>query len=203
MLGTKILIIEDEPLIARDLKRIIVNHDYEVAGICHNSDIALDVLATKTYDLVLLDIHLSGTRNGIELAHIIREKYLKPFIYITSFADRETIQQVKTTEPAGYVVKPFNEKDIFSAIEIALYKANLGRKESPTPSKSQINNLLTKALTDTEFKIVENIIKGMTNSQLAKANFVSENTIKTHIKSIYKKINVHSKTELVAWVLSR
>ena len=199
---SRILIIEDEPLIARDLKRIVEKNEYEVAATCHNSDKALDILAKKAYDLILLDIHLTGTRNGIDLAKMVNEKYFKPFIYITSFADRETIHQVKTTEPAGYIVKPFNEKEIFSAIEIALYKANLIRKERQALSHSQLNHRLSNPLTETEFKIVENIIKGMTNSQMAKANFVSENTIKTHIRSIYKKMNVHSKAELVAWVLS-
>jgi len=117
----KILIIEDEPLIARDLKRICVNLGYQVIGIAYQSSQALDMLHTRSYDLVLMDISLNGNQDGIEIGEIIRNKYNKPFIYVTSFADNNTLNRAKETTPNGYVVKPFDEKDIYSSIEVALF----------------------------------------------------------------------------------
>jgi DNA-binding NarL/FixJ family response regulator len=195
----RILIIEDEPLIARDIKRILKKNSYDVMGICYDSDAALDRLAKKDYDLVLLDIHLKGSRNGIELAHIINEKYKVPFIYITSFADKDTIEQVKETMPAGYVVKPFNEKEVYSSIEIALFKNS--KKTRTELSLESLNARMDKNLTNKEFQIIEDILQGLTNGQMATKHFISENTIKSHIKNIYNKMGTHSKPELVAKVM--
>lgn len=199
---SRILIIEDEPLIARDLKRIVTKCGYVVAGICYNSDKALDTLAKNSYDIILLDIHLQGSKNGIELAQIVNQKYRKPFIFITSFADRDTIERVKITEPAGYIVKPFNEKEVYSAIEIASYRSLSELKKEEQLSIERVNTIASKPITDKEFEIIQGIIQGRTNSQLASIHFVSENTIKSHIKNIYRKLDAHSKAEMTKIVLS-
>jgi len=78
MTKTKILIIEDEPLIARDLKRICSKLGYLVSGIAYESIQALDMLHSRTYDLVLMDINIKGLQDGIEIGKLIREKYDKP-----------------------------------------------------------------------------------------------------------------------------
>lgn len=196
---SRILIIEDEPLIARDLKRIIENNGYTVSDICYNSDLALDRLSKQDFDIVLLDIHLKGSRNGIELAKIINEKYEIPFIYITSFADRDTIQQVKMTMPAGYVVKPFSDKEIYSAVEIALYKNDLQKDEPLT--RDIINSRFGANLTIKEWNVIQGIMDGQTNAQMASIHYVSPNTIKSHIKNIYTKLDVHGRAGLVFKVM--
>ena len=195
----KILIIEDEPLIARDLKRICVKLGYQVSGIAYQSSQALDMLHTRSYDLVLTDINLNGHTDGIEIGKVIREKYDKPFIYVTSFADNHTLTRAKKTTPNGYVVKPFDEKDIYSSIEIALF--NVQKQIKPEFSKDYLNEKLNVRLTDKEFEIVQDIIKGITNPQMASKFFVSENTIKSHIKNIYVKLDAHSKAEMTRIVL--
>lgn len=199
-MGTKILIIEDEPLIARDLKRIAIKCGYEVVNICYNSDKALDAFALQNYNLILLDINLKGTRNGIQLAEIINEKYQKPFIFITSFADKSTIDNVKKTQPAGYVLKPFNADEIYSAIEIAIFKSNDNSEN--VLSQSSINSQFGISLTAKEFSIVEDLIDGLTNAQIASKHFNSLNTVKGHIKSIYIKLGTHSRAETVGKILS-
>jgi CheY-like chemotaxis protein len=73
-------------------------------------------------DLLLLDIHLKGDVDGVELAAQIKEEFDLPFIFLTAYADKATIDRAKTTEPYGFIVKPFDDKDLRSAIEIALYK---------------------------------------------------------------------------------
>ncbi len=202
-MANRILIIEDEPLIARDLKRIITSYGYEVAGICYNSDNALDVLSKKHYDLILLDIHLQGSQNGIELAHIINKNHKKPFIFITSFADRHTLELAKVTMPVGYVVKPFNDNEVFSAKEIATYRNNQTDDTDNQLTIKKLNKIAQKPLTEKEFKIIEGIIDGKTNIQLSTKNQVSLNTIKKHIKNIYGKLKVHSKPELITKIFRK
>ncbi|MDF1697264.1 MAG: response regulator transcription factor [Saprospiraceae bacterium] len=195
----KILIIEDEPLIARDLKRICTKLGYHVIGIAYQSSQALDMLHSRSYDLILSDINIKGHLDGIEIGKIIREKYDKPLIYVTSFADINTIHRAKETTPNGYVVKPFDEKDIYSSIEIALF--NVQKQIKPEFSRAYLIQKLDVHLTRKEFDIIEDIIRGITNPQMANKYFVSENTIKTHIKNIYAKLDVHSKAELTRVVL--
>lgn len=198
-ININVLIIEDEPLIARDLKRICLKLGYQVIGIAYDSSQALDMLHSRSYDLVLTDISIKGLQDGIEIGKIIRDKYNKPFIYVTSFADNVTLNRAKETTPNGYVVKPFDEKDIYSSIEIALF--NVQKQIKPEFSKDYLNKKLGVRLTDKEFEIVQDIINGITNPQIASKYFVSENTIKSHIKNIYAKLNAHSKAEMTRIVL--
>lgn len=196
----KILLIEDEPLIARHLKKICANLGYLVVGTAYDSSQALDMLHSRHYDLVLTDINIAGDRDGIELGAIIRNQYQKPFIYVTSYADASTMDRAKETCPNGYVVKPFDEKDIYSSIEIALF--NVEQQMKPEFSKSYLMEKLHIHLTDKEFEIIEDIVNGVTNPQMASKYYVSENTIKSHIKNIYKKLDAHSKAEMTKIVLS-
>jgi len=101
---SNILIVEDEPIIAKDIQSYIVNLNYNVIG-----KMALDILHARQVDLVLLDIHIGGSRDGIDIAEIINEKYDIPFIYLTSFSDETTLDRAKTTKPYGYIVKPFDD----------------------------------------------------------------------------------------------
>lgn len=197
--GKKILIIEDEPLIARDLKRICTKLGYVVAGIAYHSDQALDMLSCRKYDLVLLDISLSGSLSGIDIGKLIHENRKVPFIYVTSFADRTTLSLAKANFPSGYVVKPFEEKDIFTSIEVAL--VNNSQLSKPDRSRDSLCQKLNVHLTEREYEIIEDIIKGASNSMVAAKYFVSENTVKSHIKNIYRKLGCHGRAELTRLVL--
>lgn len=119
----KILIVEDESIIAEELRRLLLKLGYQVEGVAHRFEEALELLKEKKIDLVLLDIGLNySTNDGIELASHINELYKIPFLYITGNADIATINRAKATEPASYILKPFNEGMIYSNIEIALHK---------------------------------------------------------------------------------
>ena len=115
-------IVEDEPLIAADLEANIEDLGYRVTGIADNALDAMADISTSPPDIVLLDINLEGDLDGVALAWKISEKLEVPFIFITSHADKATIQRVKATNPAGFIVKPFDERDLRSNIEIALYR---------------------------------------------------------------------------------
>ena len=91
-MSISVLIVEDEPVIATDIEMTLTGADYTVVGIAYSSTKALDLLHRFRPDIVLLDIAIKGDKDGIDIAAIINDKYKVPFIYITSFADRETLE---------------------------------------------------------------------------------------------------------------
>ncbi len=117
-----ILIVEDEPLIADDIALTLSEKGYRISGNVDNAEEAFLTLSKKSTDLALLDIQIKGPKDGIALAREIRSRYQLPFIYLTSYYDAKTLERAKATEPEGYIVKPFDEKDLVINIEMALYK---------------------------------------------------------------------------------
>ena len=122
MTDVRVLIVEDEPLIAEDISDFLSEIDYTCAGIAYDSETALDMLVNRHPDIALLDITIEGSMNGIDLAQIINQKYDIPFVYLTSHSDKATLDCAKKTLPYGYIVKPFNEKDLLSTLEMALFR---------------------------------------------------------------------------------
>ncbi len=120
MSKVKILIVEDELIIAEDLKDILESLDYEVCGIAISAREALQLLEEHAPDLALLDIQIKGGKDGIELANEINMQFKIPFIFLSSHADASTLERAKKVRPFGYLVKPFQEKDIHTTIEMAL-----------------------------------------------------------------------------------
>ena len=124
MSQSRILIVEDDPIIAMDLSSSLDEAGYLVIGKADNASGALELINEHNPDLVLLDISLEGDLDGIDLAHKINSTHEVPFIFLTSFYDQKTLNRAKVTEPAAYIVKPFDEKELKTNIEVALYKKN-------------------------------------------------------------------------------
>ena len=192
----RVLIVEDEVPIAQDIANILEGIDYVVSGIAYHADKALSELKYNCPDIVLLDINLEGEKDGIDIANIIKSQYELPFIYLTSYGDKNTIERAKPTRPMGYIIKPFDETDLFSALEIALY--NFSQMHYPLNfDMEKLNAKLLSKLTAKEFEILCDIYDGKTNQQLANKHFISRNTVKTHIKHLYDKLNVESRVEAI------
>ncbi|MEL6560972.1 MAG: response regulator [Bacteroidota bacterium] len=121
----KILIVEDQPIVADDIAICLEQLDHEVVEICSSATTALEVLSRNTIDLVLLDIKIKGDKDGIQLAQLIRQKFDIPFIFISSLYDKTTLSRAKNAEPSGYIVKPFKDEDIQVAIDMAVTKAGI------------------------------------------------------------------------------
>ncbi|BFU94925.1 MAG: protein of unknown function [Nitrospira sp.] len=117
-----ILIVEDEAVVAADLAGKLERAGYRVVGIAADGEEALETAAAQLPDLVLMDIRLAGPMDGIEAAERIREACSIPIIYLTAHSDASTLQRASMTEPFGYILKPFDERDITTQIEIVLYK---------------------------------------------------------------------------------
>jgi DNA-binding NarL/FixJ family response regulator len=194
----RILIVEDEPVIAKNISMYLDNNDFTVSGIAYDDAEAKYELEFNTPDAVILDINLESLENGIAIARHINEKYSLPFIFLTSYADKETLESAKQVTPGGYIVKPFNEKTLLAALEIAIFNfANSHNRQEPELRLQKINRHLLSPLTEREFEVLQYMYNGKTNNQVAEALFVSINTIKAHIKSGYLKLDANSRASVI------
>ncbi len=119
---TEILIVEDETIVGIDLKRTLEKLGYSVIDVVRTGEEGIERTLEAKPDLVLMDIMLAGELNGIQAAEVIKNKTYVPVIYLTAYTDFATIEGAKSTEPYGYIVKPYDERVLRSTIEMALYK---------------------------------------------------------------------------------
>ena len=120
--AARILIVEDEVIVADDLADLLGNLGYACCGFAASGEDAVRKAARLEPDLILMDIHLNGGMDGIEAAARIRGTREVPIIYLTAFTDRELVQRAAKTEANGYLVKPFQSGELRANIELALYK---------------------------------------------------------------------------------
>jgi len=124
----RILIVEDEAIVANDIQMRLKKLGYIPCAIASSGEEAIQKAAKMQPNLVLMDIVLKGQMNGIEAAQEIRERFGIPVVYLTAYADEKTLTRAKVTEPLGYILKPFGEGELHSSIEIALYKHEVEKK---------------------------------------------------------------------------
>lgn len=124
-----VLIVEDEPLIADDLSFLLQDIGIERVELALKYDDAIKKINEHQFDLVLLDINLSGERDGIDVAKFINRSHPIPFIFVTSYFDKDTLDRAKETNPIAYILKPFDKQDIQVNVEMACYKISHFKKE--------------------------------------------------------------------------
>jgi len=118
----RIMVVEDEKIVARDIQNTLKNFGYDVSAVVASGEDAIQMVREVQPDLVLMDIVLRGNMDGVRTARKIYYDFNIPVIYVTAYADEGTLNRVKKTEPFGYILKPFQVKELRSAIEIALYR---------------------------------------------------------------------------------
>lgn len=118
----RILLAEDEGIVGLNIQTRLEELGYNVVANVSSGEEAIAAALETNPDLVLMDIKLAGEVDGIEAAEQIRRHLHIPFVYLTAYADNETLNRAKLTEPYGYILKPFEARDLFTAIEVALYK---------------------------------------------------------------------------------
>jgi DNA-binding NarL/FixJ family response regulator len=189
-----ILIIEDEGVVAHDIARRLRKLGYEVADIKSSSDQALNFLSIHRPDLILCDIMINGPQDGIDVAEQVYEHYQIPLIFLTALSDRQTLERAKKALPYGYIVKPFDNHDLLSAIELALYKHSVElEKLAITPEK--VNRITNEPVTEREFEMLIDVTKGLTNAQISEARFISISTVKYHMGKLLEKMEVNNRAE--------
>ncbi|MDZ7392217.1 MAG: PAS domain S-box protein [candidate division KSB1 bacterium] len=130
IMGTKarILVVEDIAITAMDIKRRLQTLGYQVVGIAASGEDAIAKAQRERPDLVLMDIKLKGEMDGVQAAEEIRRHLDIPVVYLTAYSDETTLQRAKITQPFGYVLKPFEERELHTAVEMALYRHTLERR---------------------------------------------------------------------------
>jgi two-component system, LytTR family, response regulator LytT len=137
----KIVIVEDEMIIAESIFQSLKSLNYNAIEPVANYTSALELIAGEKPDLVLIDIRLSGSKDGIDLANEINSIHAIPFIFLTSNSDPSTIERAKKTHPAAYLLKPFSKADLYSTIEISLQNYNK-LKELRTEKSVPMNDFI-------------------------------------------------------------
>lgn len=125
MNNIKILIVEDETIVALDIKRALIQLNYTITDTVTTYDEALTSVKNNQPDIVLMDIHLENSKDGIETAQAIQAlEYNIPIIYLTAFSDDKTISRAIATHPIGYLIKPFKREELKTTIILGLHKLN-------------------------------------------------------------------------------
>ena len=125
MKGNKIMIVEDESIIAEDIRMSLINNGYVVSSVISMGEKAIEKVKEDNPDLILMDIMLAGKMDGIQTAGMIQTIFNIPVIYLTAYCDDKIIERAKITSPFGYLIKPFKDRELCIAIEMSLYKHKL------------------------------------------------------------------------------
>lgn len=186
-----ILIVEDEAIVARDIRQILEKNNFNVAGIAHDADRALKLFKEVKADLLLCDINLGKGESGLELAKklksVNKDLYL---VFLSAYSDEPTIDGAFEIEPDSYLTKPFSEKQLIVTVKRVLNHEAVtfteGTEEVPT---------------NRELEIIRCIADGLTSKEIALKLAISFETVQTHRKNIHTKYNLNSSAELIKLAL--
>lgn len=187
----KILIVEDNVIIADDMQSMLEEIGYEIVDNVIVYEQAEEVLKTQQVDLVLIDIILASDKTGIDLGKHIRENYDIPFIFVTSNSDRATVENAKTVKPNGYLVKPFEQQDLYTSIEIALSNFTYGvsgveKKDTHSEEDVPMSNSVLK---DSIFVKKQHLYYRI---QFGDIQFIKADNVYLEVNTIDKKFLVRS-----------
>jgi PAS domain S-box-containing protein len=154
----RILPVDDEVIIATRLQDILISFGYDVPDIASSAEEAIDQARTLKPDLIIMDIVMPGPMDGIAAAEKIREELDIPVIFLTAHSDEAHISRAKLSDPLGYILKPFDESQMKSAIEVALHKNELDKllKETNHTLEDRVR-MRTAELTESNFNLFEEI----------------------------------------------
>jgi PAS domain S-box/PAS domain S-box/PAS domain S-box len=128
MANPKILIVEDDNIVAKDLQKRLSNFGYDVVGFASTGEEAVKKVIATSPDLVLMDVRLKGEKDGIETASALRSQHGIAVVYLSDDVDTDTLKRASKTEPFGYILKPFDERELRTTIEMAFYRKELERR---------------------------------------------------------------------------
>ena len=128
MAKARILVVEDNRIVAEDIQQSLEVMGYTIFKTVPSGEAAIEVAKEEKPDLILMDINLKGEMNGTEAAEQIKHQFNIPIIYLTAYSDDDVLEKAKITEPFGYLIKPFDDRELRTTIEIALYKHKMERK---------------------------------------------------------------------------
>ncbi|WP_291868562.1 response regulator [Maribacter sp.] len=185
----KILIVEDNVIIADDMQSMLEEIGYEIVDNVIVYEQAVEVLKSQQVDLVLIDIILASDKTGIDLGKHIRENYDIPFIFVTSNSDRATVENAKTVKPNGYLVKPFEQQDLYTSIEIALSNFTYGTGGKAADVASDDSPMSNSILKDSIFVKKQHLYYRI---QFGDIQFIKADNVYLEVNTVDKKFLVRS-----------
>lgn len=187
-ISESVLIVEDELISAMSISELLEQEDYIIAGIAKDADTAMRICSEKTPQVVICDINIKGSVNGIELAKQIREMYNSQVVFLTAYTDTSTVESAAATDPVMYVIKPYNDRQLLVAVQMAFHR--LYKNRLPIRNSSLL-------LTSREMEIAQLVAQGMSSKQIAAQLFISEETVKTHRRRMLQKNNLNNFPQLI------
>jgi diguanylate cyclase (GGDEF)-like protein/PAS domain S-box-containing protein len=156
-----ILVVEDETIVARDLQQQLLEQGYVLLGHATTGEQAIELTGQLQPSLVLMDIHLAGQLDGINAAQIIRNRFHIPVVFLTAYAAEEVLARAKLSEPYGYILKPFSERELYTVIEMALYKhkTEMELREAALHSQTILDNMADGVVTIDSLGVIEEFNK--------------------------------------------
>jgi DNA-binding NarL/FixJ family response regulator len=198
----KILIVDDH-LLFNDGMKALLNETFTVVGQVFNGKNVLETVHTTAPDIVLLDINLPSN-NGFEIAKMLRESFPKvQIIFLTMYNEKRFVEQAKELGVDGYLLKDSTQAELLHSIKTVwngnqYYDKKLLQNESKNVHH---NDYFVKrfSLSPREIEIIQMIKQGFSNPEIAKKLFIGEETVKSHRKNIYYKLDITKVTELIAF----
>lgn len=179
----KLLIIEDDAIIAKDLKMTLESAGFIVCGILNGSENIIEEIERLDPDIILSDIYIKNQNTGIEILKTIQEKEPKPLIFISAYSTNDIIEHINGIKHDGFIVKPFTDAQVIATVKLVASKHN--------PNNLDLN------LSCREKEIMQLMINGLNTSEIASHLYISPHTVKSHRKNIYEKLEVTSISQLI------
>lgn len=193
----RILVVEDDPLIAEDIRGYLHEFGYQVVGPVADRCTAEAQIEANGADAAILDINLGGVEDaGCQLARWINARYPMPFIYLTSYTDERTLAEACSTHPGAFLLKPFTGAEIKVALAVAL--SNWHDPDGPRAmafDPAAVDRHLPEALSEREREVAACLCEGLSNKAIGERLFLSENTVKSHLQRLFAKLDVKQRME--------
>ncbi len=185
---SRILVVEDEPIVAKDIQQTLMESGYEVVKIVSTGEDAIREVQNRNPDLVLMDIVLGGEMDGVEAAGQIHSRYNIPVVYLTAYADKETLRRAKITGSYGYIVKPYQKRDLEITLETTLYRAEMENRLRK--KEEEIRKLNTASISNLQKEITERKKAEGREKELAVASAIAaaEKKRAGELESAYEKL---------------
>lgn len=195
----KILLIEDEFIIAKDIQILLKNDNYAEVDLAKNYDAALKFYSLNNYDLLISDINLNDTKDGIQTITELSKMRKVPVVYLTAYSDLEVVSRAEKTMPFAYLLKPYNDNQLKATINLAIL--NFKKIVNAIPENVE-NTTKLKLLTSREKEVLITLSTGKISKEIADFLNISTYTVEQHKKNIRKKLGLTTLGELVNFAMT-
>ncbi|MEE8320455.1 MAG: response regulator [Gammaproteobacteria bacterium] len=195
MTGEKILVVDDDQTTASVMCLYLENFGFGVIDIATTGDDAIEKAKSLKPDLVLMDVRLGKGLDGIDAADVIISRMNIPVIYVTAYADDDTLDRAQITNHSGFINKPLRETDLRTTIKFALERPKTREKLD----NGSLLEMLKKAynLTKSEARFVAKLVENPDMESVAKSLGVSMSTVRTHLKRVFRKTKTNRQSALL------